>query len=74
MLAAGSSRYAYDMLKDAGVDLATSAPFDAAMREMNAIMDRIEAIIAQRPPRAVPSVPSGTAGASGVADPNGGKR
>ena len=47
-LRAGSSRYAYDMLKEAGVDLATSAPFDAAMREMNAIMDRIEAIIAQR--------------------------
>jgi oligoendopeptidase F len=49
MLRAGSLRYAYDMLRDAGVDLATSEPFDAAMREMNAIMDRIEAIVSARP-------------------------
>jgi len=48
MLRAGGSRYAYDMLKDAGVDLATSAPFDAAMREMNDVIDRIEAILAKR--------------------------
>ena len=48
MLRAGSSRYAYEMLKDAGVDLATPQPFDAAMREMNTVMDRIEAIVAQR--------------------------
>jgi oligoendopeptidase F len=48
MLSAGSSRYAYDMLKDAGIDLATSAPFATAMREMNGVMDRIETILAQR--------------------------
>ena len=48
MLRAGSSRYAYDMLKEAGVDLATSAPFDAALREMNEVMDRIEAIVKAR--------------------------
>ena len=48
MLRAGGSRYAYDMLKDAGVDLATSAPFDAAMREMNGVIDRIESILAKR--------------------------
>ena len=48
MLGAGSPRYAYEMLTDAGVDLATPQPFDAAMREMNAVMDRIEAIVAQR--------------------------
>jgi oligoendopeptidase F len=47
-LRAGASKYAYDMLRDAGVDLATPAPFDAAMRAMNAIMDRIEAIVAAR--------------------------
>jgi oligoendopeptidase F len=50
MLRAGGSKYAYDMLRDAGVDLATPAPFDAAMRAMNAIMDRIEAIVATRAP------------------------
>jgi oligoendopeptidase F len=65
MLSAGSSRYAYDMLKDAGVDLATSAPFGAAMREMNDVMDRIESILATRgtlsnAPVAAP-VPQGTA-------------
>ena len=48
MLSAGSSGDAYDMLKDAGVDLATSAPFATAMREMNGIMDRIETILAKR--------------------------
>jgi len=48
LLSAGSSRYAYDLLNDAGVDLATSAPFDAAMREMNRIMDEMEAILARR--------------------------
>jgi oligoendopeptidase F len=45
MLSAGSSRYAYDMLKEAGVDMATSAPFQAAMREMNATIDAMEAIL-----------------------------
>ena len=53
MLRAGASKYAYDMLRDAGVDLATPAPLDAAMRAMNAIMDRIEAIVAVRGPAAV---------------------
>ena len=48
LLRAGASRYAYDILKDAGVDLAKPAPFDAAMREMNGVMDRIEAILAKR--------------------------
>jgi len=62
MLSAGSSRYAYAMLKDAGVDLATSAPFDTAMREMNGVMDRIEAILAQRGPAAAsaPTPPGAT--------------
>lgn len=48
MLSAGSSKYAYDMLKDAGVDLATSKPFEAAMREMNKVMDEMEAILARK--------------------------
>jgi oligoendopeptidase F len=48
MLSAGSSRYAYDMLKEAGVDLATPAPFAAAMREMNATIDAMEAILDKR--------------------------
>ncbi len=44
MLSSGSSRYAVDLLKDAGVDMTTSAPFQAAMAEMNHIMDQIEAL------------------------------
>jgi oligoendopeptidase F len=48
MLSAGSSRYAYDMLKEAGVDMATSEPFAAAMRDMNATSDAMELILDKR--------------------------
>src|SRR5208283_5333044 len=39
MLKAGGSKYPVDLLKAAGVDPTTSAPFDAAMVEMNRVMD-----------------------------------
>lgn len=45
MLRSGSSRYAIDLLKEAGVDMTTSAPFDAAIAEMNATMDEMERIL-----------------------------
>jgi len=45
MLSSGSSRDPVDLLKAAGVDMNTSAPFKAAMREMNHIMDQMEAIL-----------------------------
>jgi len=45
MLASGSSKYPIDLLRDAGVDMTTSAPFRAAMREMNAVMDQIERLL-----------------------------
>jgi oligoendopeptidase F len=45
MLSSGSSKYPIDLLKDAGVDMTTSAPFKAAMEQMNKIMDQIEAIL-----------------------------
>lgn len=48
MLKAGGSRYPIDLLKDAGVDMTTSKPFDAAMAEMNAIMDEMEKILARQ--------------------------
>jgi len=48
MLAAGSSRYPIDLLKDAGVDMTTSQPFEAAIREMNRIMDEMERIYARQ--------------------------
>jgi oligoendopeptidase F len=48
MLRAGGSRYPIDLLRDAGVDMTTAKPFDAAMAEMSAIMDRMEAILAKQ--------------------------
>ena len=45
MLSSGSSKYPIDLLKGAGVDMTTSAPFSAAMKEMNKVMDEIEAIL-----------------------------
>ncbi len=48
VLEAGGSRYPYDLLKEAGVDLATPAPYEALIRRMNRIMDEIEAILARK--------------------------
>jgi oligoendopeptidase F len=48
MLKAGSSKYPVELLKDAGVDMTTSQPFEAAMREMNRIMDEMERIYARQ--------------------------
>ena len=45
MLSAGGSKYPIDLLKDAGGDMTTPAPFDAAMREMNGIMDEMEKLL-----------------------------
>jgi oligoendopeptidase F len=49
MLGSGSSRYPVDLLKGAGVDMTTSAPFKAAIEDMNSTMDQIEAILARQP-------------------------
>jgi oligoendopeptidase F len=48
MLAAGGSRYAVELLRSAGVDMTTPAPFAAAMTEVNRIMDEMEAILARQ--------------------------
>jgi oligoendopeptidase F len=45
MLASGSSKYPIDLLKDAGVDMTTSAPFQAAVKEMNAVIDEMEKLL-----------------------------
>jgi oligoendopeptidase F len=42
MLASGSSRYPIDLLRDAGVDMTTDAPFRSAIDGMNAVMDEID--------------------------------
>lgn len=45
MLSSGSSKYPVDLLRETGVDMNTSAPFNAAMAEMNSIMDQMEALL-----------------------------
>jgi oligoendopeptidase F len=48
ILRAGGSRYPYVLVKSAGVDLASPAPYQAIVARMNSIMDQIEAIQAKR--------------------------
>jgi oligoendopeptidase F len=48
MLSSGSSKYPIDLLKDAGVDMTTSGPFKAAIKEMNATMDEMEKLLTQK--------------------------
>jgi len=50
MLKAGGSDHPYDLVKRAGVDLATPVPYRALVARMNSIMDQIEAILARRKP------------------------
>jgi oligoendopeptidase F len=48
MLGAGGSAYPIDLLRTAGVDMTTPAPFDAAIAEMNGLMDQMERILARQ--------------------------
>jgi oligoendopeptidase F len=48
MLKAGGSKYPVELLREAGVDMTTSAPFDAAIAEMNATMDEMERILGRQ--------------------------
>jgi oligoendopeptidase F len=48
LLKAGGSNYPYDLVKTAGVDLATPEPYQALVARMNAIMDEIEAILSRQ--------------------------
>ncbi len=48
LLEAGGNGDPYVLLKDAGVDMATAAPYDALAARMEAIMDEIEALRAKR--------------------------
>ena len=49
MLSSGSSKYPIELLKGAGVDMTTSGPFNAAIHEMNGIMDEMDKLIAEKP-------------------------
>ena len=48
ILKAGGSQYPYELVKNAGVDLASPAPYLAIVARMNGIMDQMEAILAKR--------------------------
>lgn len=48
LLSAGGSADPYDLLKTAGIDMATPAPYDAVATQMNGIMDQMEAILAKK--------------------------
>lgn len=45
LLKSGGSDYPYELVKRAGVDLATPAPYQALVARMNRIMDQIETIL-----------------------------
>ncbi len=45
VLKAGSSVPPYQLLKNAGIDLATPGPYETLVRRMNAIMDEVERLI-----------------------------
>jgi oligoendopeptidase F len=47
MLRAGGSDYPYQLYRQAGIDMATPAPYRALMARMNRIMDQIEQLEAQ---------------------------
>jgi oligoendopeptidase F len=51
LLSAGCSKDPIALMRDAGVDMTTSAPFAAAMKEMNSIMDEMEGMLAGKPGR-----------------------
>lgn len=48
LLRAGGSDYPYELLKNAGVDMATPGPYRAAVAKMNAIMDEMERLLEER--------------------------
>ena len=47
LLSAGGSDYPIELLKQAGIDMTTTAPLEATMQRMNRVMDEAE-IVARR--------------------------
>jgi oligoendopeptidase F len=48
LLCAGGSDYPMNLLRKAGVDMATPGPFELAMRKMTRVIDEMEAIVGAR--------------------------
>jgi oligoendopeptidase F len=47
-ISSGGSKYPIELLKEAGVDMTSDEPLDLTMKEMNRVMDEMEAILAKR--------------------------
>ena len=47
-LSSGGSKYPIDLLKDAGVDMTTDDPLNLTIREMNRVMDQMDAILTKK--------------------------
>jgi len=47
-LSAGGSKYPIELLKEAGIDMTTDEPLQLTLKEMNRVMDEMEAILAKR--------------------------
>ncbi len=47
-LSAGGSKYAIELLKDAGVDMTTDEPLRLTLQKMNRVMDEMEKLLAAR--------------------------
>jgi oligoendopeptidase F len=45
LLKAGGSDYPYQLMKNAGIDMATPGPYRALISRMNSTMDEMEAIL-----------------------------
>ena len=46
-LSSGSSKYPLDLLKDAGVDMSSSAPVEATMKKLSELVDQMETLLKQ---------------------------
>jgi oligoendopeptidase F len=44
-ISGGHSKYAIDLLKDAGVDMTTDEPLELTVQKMNRVMDQMEAML-----------------------------
>jgi len=45
ILKGGGSKYAVELIKDAGIDPLSSEPFELTMKKMNKVMDQMEEIL-----------------------------
>jgi len=47
-ISSGGSKYPIDLLKDAGVDMTTDEPLNLTIKKMNAVMDEMEKLLAEK--------------------------